>query len=185
MVQMNRVRVVWTGVAGTPWYMNLYTLNGATTVQAALDAARAFIITCQGNARNDSVATIEGDVAQVESSTNQVVGVITGNPGAPIQGALTNPMPPYTQGLLRLLTGTFANGRQIRGRLFIPGAAEGSSDQGVPVLAYRTAIESAFTTYRTALGPSAVVFSRKNGTAVPISAHSMWTQWGVLRSRRD
>lgn len=185
MPEMNRVRCVWTGVAGAPWYLNLYSLSGATSTQQALDAARSLLLAFAQQQHNGVVGNCEADVAKIDSNTGQTVGVATGTVGAQIIGAQAGQMPPATQGLVRLLTGLFAGGRQIRGRIYVPGVPTAANTNGLPTLAYRTALQSGMDAYRTTLGPSMIVWSRKNASVAPVASISVWSSFAVLRSRRD
>lgn len=186
MVQMNRVRVVWTGVAGTPWYSNLYTLSGAAPPATAHGSVVALLNALRTLYGTGITALAEGDIAQIESTTNQVIGVSSVAPVSVVGTSATPLLPLATQGLVRFLTGQFANGRQIRGRMSLPGLTQGSIGTSGSVNAGTVStVNTAFGNYLTALGPAAVVFSRKNGTAVPISSATCWTSFSVLRSRRD
>lgn len=186
MVLMNRVRVVWTGVAGTPWYSNYYTIAGAISPSTAHAAVNSLQSSLKALYVPALTATIEGDIAQVESSTNEIVGVVTVPATGQTGTASGTMLPRQTQALVRLLTGAFSGGRQVRGRVFVPGLAVGAiGATGQVASGTLAALNTAYATYLSALGPGAVVFSRKNGTAVPIIAASTWGEFATMRSRRD
>lgn len=185
MVAINRVRVVYTGVAGTPWYSNFYTLNGAVTPAVAHSNVVSLMNAWAPEIGAGITATVEGDVSILESTTGQTTGVTT---VAPVNVSATGTgdhLPYQTQGLVRLLTGSFAGGRQVRGRIFVPGPREAISAGAVPNAAYKTTLTNGFQAYLTAVGPAAVVWSRKNLSTPAIASFSIWDKFAILRSRRD
>lgn len=185
MAILNRVRVVWTGVAGSPAYTNLYSLSGAVTPGAAVTYTDNLMNVLKGWVNTSVTITTEGDVAQVDSATDQIVGVSTVSPMTRTGSGTGSAFPPANQILVRWLTGSFAGGRQIRGRMYIPylttGAATGSGVNPAAI----TSINGGVSSYLTAMGPAAVVYSRKNHSSPAISSFSVWNQFGVMRSRRD
>lgn len=186
MAVMNRVRVVWTGVPGTPWYSNLYTLNSAVTPAQAKARTQTLIEGLRAYVTSAVTARIEGDVSQIESTTGQTIGV-TSTPFVDIVGqSSTNRLPAATQLVTQLLTGQFLNGRQVRGRFYLGGLTIGSTDStGRPLATALTAIDGFWSTYVQANVTGAVVWSRSTGQAVPISFVNTWEQFGQQRSRRD
>jgi hypothetical protein len=186
MATANRVRVTWTGVAGTPYYSNFFSLAGAVAPSVAHAAVAAMLTTLKPLYVTALSALVEGDVAIIDGPTNQTIGVATVAPATIPGSGGASLAPPATQGLVRLLTSSFSGGRQVRGRFSMPGLSSGAiTAAGTPTAGYVAGLNAAWATYLTALGPAACVFSRKNGTFVPITAASTWTQFSVLRSRRD
>lgn len=186
MPVMNRVRVVWTGVPGTPWYSNLYTLASAVTPPEAISRANTLISALRNNVTTAVTARIEGDVSQIESLTGQTVGV-TSLPFVDLTGtSATNRLPSATQLVTQLLTGQFLNGRQVRGRFYLGGLTVGSATSvGTPTPAALAALDTAWSNYVVSNVNGAVIWSRKNGAAVPITFVNTWEQFGQQRSRRD
>lgn len=186
MVNINRVRVVWTGVAGSPYYTSLYTLAGALTAEQAADDAEALVDACRFQVSNQVTARIEQEVAVIDAATGLIVSV-EAVPGAtlPMSGG-SSVSSLATQGLVRLLTGQFAGGRQIRGRVSWPAVPPSAiGPNGRPTADYLSTMDSSWAAYLVLTGPAAVVWSRKNGIAVPISQATTWSEFSVLRSRRD
>lgn len=188
-MQMNRVRVVLTGVAGSPAYMNFYTNNGLVSASLAHSVVATLMFNLKAQWRTSVQYLVEGDVALVESTTDTIIGVTS---IAPVSGAgsssSNSQVPLASQVLVRFLTGAYAGGRQVRGRLFLPYFISSNMDvgSGGVVAATVTNVNTHFNTYLTAFAPNgAVVYSRKNGTGYAISAASTWNQWAVMRSRRD
>lgn len=186
---MLRVTTVFVGAVGAPYYNQLY-FGSATTAdaQAAATAARQF----WGNASNAMSTLISGtinpEVELVDPSTGQVTDVLnTVTTG--ISGSATGePLPPANQGLIRLLTGTFVNGRRLRGRVFVPGPTETQASSGVPGSSYldfcQDAIDALLTSGADAGG--AQIYSPTHRVAANITSGNTWAGgYAVLRSRRD
>ena len=184
-----RVRTVFTGVTGSPWLSTLYFLPEAVdATQADADAA----VVKAGDfwdALRPQISSLvsflsEPQVADLALSGEQVGAFSTTPVGATGQAA-GDPLPYATQGLMRLFTPSFINGRQVRGRAFIPGGVEAASTAGVPIGAYTTAANAAGTALLGGVGPQLAVWSRTYAAASAVASVSTWSQWAVLRSRRD
>lgn len=186
MALISRVRTVWTGVGGSPAYTNLYVAQGTVTPAAAQAAVGNFIGSLKGEIVSACTATIEGDVATIDTATGQTVGVTVGTSTViPCTGG-ASAAPPANQGLIRWLSNTYVGGRQIRGRTFVPylrTAAIGTNGQIVGTT--QTTFLNAASAYLTSLTGQAVIFSPKNGIAVQVNTYSVWNQVAVMRSRRD
>lgn len=186
---MIRVRAVWEGLAGGE-YLSTYIFNGGAG--AAQDAANA-VHTCLsglvGNFANDLAVRVQPDVDVVEPLTGQVtsrVGVAA--PAAVFGSALGDLLPLSTQGLITLRTGVFVAGREVRGRHFYPGATEDLSTDGKPVAAYLAALANNYGDLRdnsAAFGAPLAVWSRARGQVHNVAFGQAWSDWAVLRSRRD
>lgn len=186
---MLRLTGIWSGTQqGLPYYSTMYT--GGTT-QSDADAARAAF-----NGFWDGIktlittglsVTLEPDVEIVDTPTGQVTGTFTTLGGTTAGTASGDVLGPTQQGLLRLRTGTYSNGREVRGRWFIPGAVEGSNTLGAPVVGYTTLVAAEGQDLITALvgNGSLVIYSPTYGTATVVNSASCWNRWAVLRSRRD
>ena len=187
MVDMARIRTVFTGVAGTPWYSNLY----YTGAGAALNPANAHaLVAAFWNAYKPNVTsavtyTVQGEIPIIDDVSGNITSTVTvAAVTAPCTGA-GDSLPFATQGLVRLLTSSFINGRRVRGRLFLPAPLESLSTSAVPTGALITAVNTTATTMMGSPGQQLNVWSRKNGVAVAVTSVSMWNQWAVMRSRRD
>ena len=179
--------MVITGVTGAPYYSNFY-WGGDTEgeAEAARDAAEAFWTSLVGDVYTAALGTLQGDVAQVDPVTGNTTAVFAGadrtidfGGGAPQSWA--------TQGLIRWRTGVYANGREIRGRTFIPAVPTEMNGNGAPNTPYineLTAAVAALMALQTAAG-DLVVWSRANGSSPSVVSGTPWNQFAVLRSRRD
>lgn len=186
---MRRIRTVWSGVAGTPWYSNHYFAFSPGTVQLTLDAVEDFWIAVNGAICNEVFWQIESDVAVVDEATGDITSIETGTGGGG-QGANTNdPLPWATQGLINWLTGQFSNGRQVRGKTYVPGLCEdGNTTGGVMSSGLQTTIQGAadgLIADADSGGFNLQVYTRVNTGDVEVASASVPTKWAVLRSRRD
>lgn len=186
---MLRVRTVFTGVTGSPW-MNTLNFGGPgqtgnqTDADAAVAATGAFwgavdalINTAVSWATLPEVLFLGDDgVAAASFATTPATG--TGAGAAEI-------MPFATQALIRTLTGVFVGGRQLRGRIFIPGLTEASNQSGSVIAATQTALQTAANTLNAVVTPPLAVWSKTHATVEPVSSATVWSQFAVLRSRRD
>jgi len=187
MTIMNRVRTVWAGVAGAPYYSNLYFTDDATlgTAQDAIDAVDQMWTSIAGSLSNSLTWTVEGTVARI----NDVDGALVGQ-WAAVQnlGSGTTAgdlIPRQAQGLIRWLTPNVVGGRVLKGRTFVPGFLEAGNDAaGNPT----AAIVSGLTTVPQALiadaGNELRVWSRTHGVSHVVTGASGATFWATLRSRR-
>jgi hypothetical protein len=179
-----------TGVAGSPYYSNLYFTGVATVEQAqdVVDNTEAFWDGLADSMMNTIVGVVQADVALIDEVSGDITGVLTTTGGSFTGSVAGDMLPPASQGLLRLFTNTFVGGRRIRGRVFLPAQAEANSTLGKPSGAWVTAQQSILNTFIAAGitdGSELVIWSRKNGVAPLVAVGSPWDQWAVLRSRRD
>jgi hypothetical protein len=186
---MLRVRTVFTGITGSPW-LNTLNFGGPAQTGNQTDADAA-------------VAAVGAFWGAVDALINSAVDwqtlpdvLFLGDDGVAAGAYATTPqlgtgagaaeiMPIATQAVVRLLTGVFVGGRQLRGRIFIPGLTEASNASGELLPASATTITTAANTLNGVATPPLAVWSKVNATVEPVAAVSVWSQFGVLRSRRD
>jgi hypothetical protein len=124
-------------------------------------------------------------VATVDSTTGDITALTAVTSQTGTGGSVGDALPYATQGLVRLRTGFFVGGKEIRGRIFIPGLTETDSDIGVPssfvVGAWNTAVAALIADANSVL----LVYSRKHAAGEAVVSGSAWNKWAVLRSRRD
>lgn len=195
-----RIRTVFLGVAGTPWYSNIHFADdGGTPVgQAGIDAVDALWTAMASNIANNITWTVLGEVAQINEADGKLTGVTNGvaNSGA---GTSAGDMLPFTTQLLgRQFTNSFVNGRRLRGRIFLPGCTEDANTDGAPIAGIVTNFTAAMNALKTSM-PNWVVWARPfegDPTATPpkparVGSYSLVATvatsptWASLRSRRD
>lgn len=182
---MWRVRTVFSGPQGAPYLNTLYfdTLGG--TAGQAVAAVGAFWGAVDAHIANDLSWTTEPEVYQLDETTGQPVSVtqVTSATGT---GAKTDELiARAAQGLIRLGTGIFVGGREIRGRIFVPGLTLDSVLNGALETTVIAAFDAAALALQTDANSAIVVWSRKNGRMEGVISSSTWSQYAVLRSRRD
>lgn len=196
-----RVQTVWSGVAGAPYYTNLYCIGPLSTNNGndMATAWRVFLTTIAPNIGSGLTATIDPELLEF----NEVDGVVT-SAGNTIQAPVPmtgggDVLPRANQALVQWTTGGIVHNRRVRGRTFIPGATEpDNSSSGTPAPAVGTPLQTAIDTYLSTMSGRARIWSRpvteENATdkvpARPGSAHAILSgkvapYWAVLRSRRD
>jgi hypothetical protein len=190
MVDMARVRTVWTGVEGSPYYSNLYFLNveDSSDAQTVIDLVAAYMDDLSDTWDNNLSAFTEPDVAIIDSVSGEIQQIFTGTGATSVGAVAGDILPASSQLLIRMLTDSYVGGRRIRGRMFVPSQAEANSTVGKPTGALTAGVAVFAEDLRAAAAAAIhgwVVWSRKNGTAPPVTAVSVWDQWAVLRSRRD
>nr|CRY96173.1 hypothetical protein [uncultured prokaryote] len=183
MATVRRIRTVFTGVAGSPWYVNLhFTSAGANTPQDQVQAVIDFWTGMASRMDGRSTARVDGDVAEIDLDSGAQTGISSGTGGAVAGGSNDDPLPPATQMLVRLSTGAYAKGRQIQGRIFIPGPTNYCNNAGVLTASTVTQINTQALALITA---GLCVYSKTNKSVSTVSTATAWSEFAVMRSRRD
>lgn len=196
-----RVQTIWSGVAGSPYYTNLYALGPLSTNNGndLADALEVFY-----SAITDRVAP--GVSIQIQPELlefNETDGVVTGA-GSTSQLAVTgvgagDALPPATQGLIRWTTEGIVHNRRVRGRTFLPSPVETDNlSTGVPSSVYISDVDNAAEALLTTMTGRMRVWSQPHsedppnpnnpnrlGSAHAITGVSVAPFWAILRSRRD
>jgi len=183
---MLRVRTAFTGITGAPYLSTLYFAgtNGDDADAAASAVSDYWVFLAPVISSNVSFV-VDPDVASIDEEDGTMldsfpVSVDSGS------GSASGDMLPYTtQGLQRWSTGQVRGGRVVRGRTFVPGAVVGNNDDGVPDGAYIDKVQTAGNDLISDGASTLLVWSRKNQTAIEVTAAGCWAQWAELRSRRD
>lgn len=186
---MLRVDTEWSGVPGTPYYTSLHFL-GSTEEEAS--AAHAAVVALWDAVdtrwRHDLVATVLPEVSVVDEASGDTTATFL-ETAVPRPGGTNGARQPLVcQGLVRLRTGTYVGGREIRGKVFMPGTLDQDDTDGIPSTSYRTSLDAGFgalVSSAAGLGIPLVVYSPTNGQAGVVTGVSTWNQWAILRSRRD
>jgi len=182
-----RVRTSFAGVAGAPYLSTMYFMTGDTLpdAQAANTAVGTFWSTIDAQLLTSLSWSTDPEVSVLTTA-----GVLTGSHAVTpvtgtgnIAGSLT---PPATQGLVRWATPIYVAGRRVRGRTFIPAIPQSLlSSSGGPALALSTAVNNAAAALIADANANLGIWSRKNGGIHAVTTGGMWSQFAVLRSRRD
>lgn len=180
------VRVHFSGGPSADWYssMHIDRLLGGSA-QTSADAVRAFWDAMKAAICNDIAIRIDPNVTVVNPTSGEPEGIETVTTTAVSGGDTTDPLPWQTQGLIYWNTGTWVNGRQVRGRTFVPGPCESSNTStGLPESGYLSALAAgaAIFTGSSTCVPS--VFSRAHSNMYPVVGATVQGQWALMRTRR-
>lgn len=197
---MLRVRTIFSGVSGSPWYSNLFfdADGGAPEALAASNLTLAFWDALQSIIKENISVAVQPDVTEIDPTLGEIVGV-ENVPQSPFLALGAQDMlPPATQGLVTLRTGVYRTGRPVIGKIFIPGLIEQVSANGVLAPATVTTVQNAADALVAGVPGSAelVVWSRPKltsvvppallpGAAIPVVSATAASNFAVLRSRRD
>lgn len=185
---MLRIKVVWTAPAGSPYYTTFY-FGGDTPgeADAAGAAVAAFLGVMDGNIASTYAWNLDQEAEFVDPVTGNITGVETIAAGNGNGSGTGDPLPLSTQALIRWRTNQFINGREIRGRTFFPGFVETSSTAGRVTTGLLSGLNTAAADFITASsgGGGLVVWSPTHGQAAQVLTASAWSDFAVLRSRRD
>lgn len=182
-----RGHVIWTAPIGGPFHTYFHFFGDSNTDASNAAAAVANLLEDLAPSISSSVsAQLQDDWIVFDETDGTQTGVHTISGGSPEPGTDSSTLAPVaTQGLVRLRTNTFAGGREVRGRVFIPGVTEASTDGGRPTSAYRNAVDAAFASLRLDPGCQYAVWSKTHGLLIEVGSETVWSEWAVLRSRRD
>jgi len=181
-----RVRTIFTGPAGAPWLNTLYFDEAGGSAQQAATAAGTYWGAVDALMSTAVSWSTEADVVQVNADTGAATGVVSTTPvtGAGADGF--EMLPRASQVLVRLLTGVYNDGRQIRGRIFVPGLTRSSlTTGGIVNGASGVTIGNAAAALVADANSALLVWSRSALQDHPVVATSVWAQFASLRSRRD
>lgn len=189
-----RLRYNWAGSAVIgPSVTTLNFSTGGGTAQQAATAANNFIIALLPYLTGNVNYTLDTSVATVDETNGQTSAVTTVATSTGPGTGTGDFMPPATQLLMRWRTGVFVNGREARGRTFIPGVVESNVSNGTPIGAMQTAMNTAAATLIADATSRLVVWQRSRPTDIPpfvgilrdVTTGQLWDRCAVLRSRRD
>lgn len=199
MADLYRARATLTinGVASllTTYWSTSASAPDAASATEALARVRAMLNSAAAQIPSGSTLAFDTAVQILNDADGELTNVAVGSsPSSVTFTGSGDPLPAQTQGLARFNTSNFLRGRNVRGRMFLPGPLEGSSGtNGKPNAGYLTAWNTALgllgTTIVTPI--SQVVWSRptapgaSDGISSAVSSRTMSTEWAVQRGRRS
>lgn len=182
---VHRVRVALGGAVVAGGGLSTFYFVGASGDEALMvDAVGDFWDAIAPQITSNVTYATEPDVDELDTVTGTLLGSAAVTPRTGAGTSAEEALPWATQGLLRLRTGAVVGGRELRGRLFIPGLTEGKSLGGKPTAAVITAINSAAATFAARGDVAWHVWSRTHGASADVVTATMWDNFAVLRSRR-
>ena len=184
MSNLKRIHVTYEGAPGLPGTNTIYGHENGTSAAEQVDAVFAFFTSMGPSINSSMTVTVDPIVDIVDSTTGLTTGQDdTGAGGTVDCSSSTDPLPLATALLVQFRTGTFFGGRELRGRIFIAGMTEGNSTAGKPD-ASSLAVWQPFVDTLLDDGQLAVYSPTKHEWA-SMSSATIWTEWAVMRSRRD
>lgn len=198
-----RVEAIWTGLGGSPYYSRFHFGEenggeGGADAVAAAGAVQGYFSSLMPRLKAGLQVTIQPEVYSFRPSDGELLAAFPVSV-APYSGSVAqDPMPRAVQALGQFITGSFVNGRRLRGRTFIPGIPEGeASPTGGLSETFRSNLRTAVDLLRTGapVGQPLVVWSQPReatenaparvGAVRAVSSTNVWTEYASLRSRRD
>lgn len=196
-----RVQTVWTGVAGSPFYTNLYAIGPLTTNNGndLATAWRVFLNSLVGTLRASMVATIDQELLEFDETTGTVTGAGTTTQLPVAFTGSGDILPASNQLLIRWSTNGIVHNRRVRGRTFLPGALEShNSGIGEPLPVLGTPVTTGLNAFMTTMAGRLRIWAQpfvadpenpsnptRPGSAHAVEGFTIAPYWAVLRSRRD
>lgn len=190
MPAIYRVETHWSGLQGGPGLTVChFTGGGGTPAQASTDMAAFWQAT--NDRRGTGVTwTMNNEVLIVESDDGEILDAVAVTAATGVGNAGGDDMPDQINGLLRLTTGVYFNGRRLQGRIFLPGATESQSGPGgIPSGEYTADYDAAAATLLGSANSGLIVWRRPQpensliGEFAVVSGATTKGTWATLRKR--
>lgn len=122
-------------------------------------------------------------VERIDEATGQPTGLESVDPWHFDGTNPGDPLPDSCQLLLHLRTGVFVAGRELRGRINIPGLTEDNNDGGgLSPASVANYVDLAKVLYQD--DPKICVWSRVHQRHEEVKTIGVWAEWAILRTRR-
>lgn len=154
--------------------------------QAAHAAVVAFWQAAKVYVHSSVGMRVEPAIYSVNEGTGQITGFSTTD-AVGIQGTgVGDLLPPASQALIRWRTGFYLNGREVRGRTFVPGQQRnGQAADGSVAVTEVNGLNTAGDALVNSSSAQLVVWSKANSLTVDAVDADTWGKFAVLRRRRD
>lgn len=183
-----QVKVEWTGPSSPLFSYFHFDLAFGSTPQQTADAVEDFLTALDDNLNSSFAWAIDPEVRQLNEATGALQAVIpvTGSGATCGSGGIYVDV---LQGLITWTTGEIVNGRQLRGRMFVPGIEEGrNATTGRPEPTFITAVNTAAAGLIADANTELVVWHRPQaglgGEIGEVLTGVMRNRWSYLSSRR-
>lgn len=193
-----RVQTIWTGVAGSPYYTNLYAIGPITTNNGndLATAWRVFLNSLAGSLAAGLIATIDSELLEFDETNGVVTGAGTTTQAPVGFTAGGDVLPRSNQALIRWTTNGIVHNRRVKGRTFIPGVLESHNlGDGTPGGVLGTPLQSGVNALLATMAGRMRIWAQpfegtpdnplRPGSAHAIQSGTVAPFWAVLRSRRD
>lgn len=185
MALIRRVFIDWNGPSVKGLARSTLYFSGAlsaSVVRARIESA----LTSEPSAFHSSLNwSVDRETQTIEDSTGQVQGVNFDSVVRDGSGTgAGSPVASATQGRLLFRTGTYLNGRELRGMIYLPGASNTNLDaEGSISVAQRGRYQNIGDTLQGTAGLR--VFSPTHLTSSEVTTVEVPIAFSVLTSRRD
>lgn len=185
MVLLSRFQTVFSGVAGTPWYSNMYFEGGTPEGAAYGPHVATFWDECASQMDSEVTWVVSPTYTVIEHSTGliQDIGDWAGDTGVGLVAG--EALPWATQMLVNWRTSVYVAGRELRGRTFVPGLQQNVNNNGIAAAASVADVLSAADNLIDNSNSALTVWSRTHFAEAIVVSAQVPTKLGVLRSRRD
>jgi hypothetical protein len=186
MASLQRYRVTWTGITGSPG-INTFYFKSPVDPAAALQAMYSSISGLLPSAAVISFPTL-GEV--INDSNGALTGTFTSAGAASVTGTAGANYSAASGAMIRWTTGVALNGRLVIGKTFLVPLGTTAYDAGSLTSAALTTIGNAASTFRgTGAGTVLTIWNRPrpatSGTHTDVTGSVVPDKAVVLRSRRD
>lgn len=182
---MRRVRVVWSGVAGSPAYSNFYAVTGDSNGDTFHAAVSQLIADLAAYVVNEVTAVVQAEVPLIDSVTGKIQGVALLPPQTVTGQAQAEMLPPSNNMMIKWGTDDFVGGRRVVGRTNIPYLEQSVNENGVVNPLVISGLSGALSEYILNAGNDAVVWAKTSGGAAQIQTATIDQKFSIIRSRRD
>lgn len=170
---------------------DFYFFGSAGDERDMVEAASDFWAGVAADLHVGNTATTSDVVTNIDETDGSVVSIVTtaGGPIAVNFSLVGEPLPRATQAMVRWATTGVVNNRAVKGRTFIPAVTEGRSDTGRPNAELVADIDGSAEALIANALTQLVIWSRpapsRPGSQHTVLSSSVWSEFAVLRSRRD
>lgn len=185
MAQISRYQTVFTGVAGTPWYSNLFFEGGTPEGEAYGPDVVAFWEACNSQIHSSITWVVDSTYTVIEASTGLIVDIGDWAGGTGTGDQVAEPLPWANQAVINWRTNTYIGGRELRGRTFVPALTQAINNNGVLTTAGQIDLQAAADGLITDSAGAFCIFSPTHLTESVVEQANVPLKIGVLRSRRD
>lgn len=180
-----RVQVVSTGFDGAPSYNSFYGIHETddSDVTAWIDSLETFWEAIDSLLGNDVVYNFDGVIERFDVSTGQTITTYTRPAWAGSGTGSSDLGPSGTCLVFQWRTGSYINGRELRGRSYISGIPDLSGADGLVSSGTISTANAAASAY--AAGDLPGIYSPTHADAATFNVGTVWNRFGLMRSRRD
>lgn len=180
-----KVKTLWSGGPGGAGVSTMWFDAAGGTAAQANTAVGAFWTTVKADVYLALSFATDSIVYTVDEATGLNIAATGVTPVTGTGSAAGDPLPYATQGLVQWRTGQYINGREIRGRTFLPGMLEANNTNGVPTTAFLGRINAAAATLIADANSDFNVYALSAHNAQTAISGTTWVNWAQLRSRRS